>query len=37
MVRGLISIITPCFNTGKYVSHLLDDNITQMIPSVSLK
>lgn len=36
MTKGLVSIITPCFNTGNCISRLLDSVLMQDYPSVEM-
>lgn len=36
MQKGLVSVITPCFNTGKYIHKLLDSVVKQDYPSVEM-
>lgn len=36
MEKGLISIITPCYNTGKYIHRLLDSILNQDYQSVEM-
>lgn len=36
MQEGLVSIITPCYNTAQYVSHLLDSVLSQTYPFVEM-
>lgn len=36
MENGLVSIITPCYNTSKYISRLLDSVLSQDYPCISM-
>lgn len=36
MVKDLISVITPCYNTGKYIHNLLDSILSQTYPKVEM-
>lgn len=36
MQRGLVSIITPCYNTGKYIHRLLDSVLSQDYPQIAM-
>jgi glycosyltransferase involved in cell wall biosynthesis len=36
MEKGLISVITPCYNTGKYIHYLLDSLLCQTYPKVEI-
>ena len=36
MEKGLVSIITPCYNTAKYVHRLLDSILAQTYPSIEI-
>ena len=36
MQEGLVSIITPCYNTAQYVSHLLDSVLSQTYPFIEM-
>ena len=36
MQKGLVSIITPCYNTGSIIHRLLDSVLTQSYPSIAM-
>ncbi len=36
MEKGLVSILTPCFNTGLYIHRLLDSVYSQSYPSIEM-
>lgn len=36
MQKGLVSIITPCYNTGGVIHRLLDSVLEQDYPSISM-
>lgn len=36
MQKGLVSVITPCYNTAGYVSHLLDSILSQTYPYLQM-
>lgn len=36
MEKGLVSVLTPCYNTGRYVHRLLDSVLTQTYPFIEM-
>lgn len=36
MIKGLVNIVTPAYNAGKYIHHLLDSVLEQTYPQVSM-
>lgn len=36
MQKGLVSVITPCYNTGKHIHRLLDSVLSQDYPQISM-
>lgn len=36
MIKGLVSLLTPCYNSGKFVHRLLDSVLSQDYPSIEM-
>lgn len=36
MTKKLVSLITPCYNTGRYINRLLDSVLSQTYPSIEM-
>lgn len=36
MEKALVSVLTPCYNTGKYIHRLLDSVLSQTYPSIEM-